>query len=172
MPFEWGSLRDAVVKVAPAISKEEHRFQLQLLHVAAVGREVELAATDGHRLHVARCATRAEMTEDAEDLVPLAVAQELKSSVALRTIGRELRPVLRVGLHGSRLECTTRAGVGVVWRWQKQEGTFPDIARVLAPLKDTTSAEVDCKAWAAAVKALLPVAGDTQPQIRLTLTPA
>ena len=98
VPFQWEALRDAVVKVAAAVSTEEHRFTFQLLHVAAVGREVELAGTDGHRLHVARCATRAEMTEDAEDLVPLAVAQELKSSVALRAIGGELRPVLRVGL--------------------------------------------------------------------------
>lgn len=77
-----GKLKAVIGRTSFAISHDEGRYALNGVHLSLRQKQLELVATDGHRLAMASCPV--EGTEEAAGIVPRKAVQEL-----LRALGGE-----------------------------------------------------------------------------------
>ncbi len=153
-------LRDVIRAVRPAISTEETRYYLNGVNCKTVDGVVRLAATDGHRLHVADLPLPFDGAFIADTIIPKAAIKHLLRMLdghegeVLYAIGRR-RTAFAVGKQ--RL-CTKTI-----------DGTFPAYERVIPADPAAASVTASAREWLRVAEACSSVGGRDDYMLRLQI---
>lgn len=141
-----GTLSDALAQVEPAISNEDDRFNLSnmFFEMDRQGGQLNLVATDGHRLHRLKLEATLEGLENLEGKGALIPGASIKALRRFLGLGGEA--VLGLGERWSTLRIST-----AVAHFSTSEGSFPDY-RVVIPKSNPHRALVKREEMGAAME--------------------
>lgn len=119
-------LKNMVLKVAPAISQEESRFTLNAARLRSADNVLSLAATDGHRAHIASVGV---IMEPFSALIPVRVLPWL---AAMGPVGVSISSPVDDGQFAAVHDFAGNDEMTVIWRKYSAK-TFPNIDAVINP---------------------------------------
>ena len=147
-------LRKAFDRLRSCISQEETRYYLNGIFLRATGRDLILAATDGHRLAEGKHALPIEV-RDFRAIVP---AETVHMICKLRASGA--MKVEFLTKDGERPQYVRFESDSFTILSKLIDGTYPDYARVI-PAKFDATIDVDRASWIAALNRVLVTADRT-----------
>jgi DNA polymerase-3 subunit beta len=158
-------LLDAIRRTAYATSRDESRYALTALEWHAVGSELRVTASDGHRLTRLTLPVEANLTVSKTLLVPRTAAKALETLLKNRTTP--------CTLHLN--ETTVAVVVGeaeAVYTVRLVEGVYPNVTAILEGLAaHPVTMTLEVKAFATAVRRVAVMATGEAKPLKLTARP-
>jgi DNA polymerase-3 subunit beta len=159
--IDAGRLREAIGRVAFAVSADDSRPTLAGIHCRVDGACLTLAAADGFRLSVCEVALDAPARAAADVIAPVRALRELARLLDDPAEAVEVRLAANtVGFRAGDLDLVARL----------IDGAFPDYRRII-PTEHATRAVLDARELLGAVRRAAAFARDGEGAVRLTLTP-
>jgi len=173
-------LKQALERVAPAISTEETRYYLNGVYFHDRGADLALIATDGARLHrqviekpdgYPVVTAGGDGKDDEGTILPGVIVPHVTVKAMLKLLGKRPPAEIDMRLDATRIEFSFPFEFGVITvRSKLVDGTFPDYPRVI-PLHNPLVVTVDKATLVEAIKATAIILAKTDRGMKFTFSP-